>query len=256
MTQLTPKVYSIEGITHPDPRGKVFPYLFVEDQDNLTLIDPAFLSQLPILENYLLDIGYDIKNVKRIILTHIHVDHAQAANEVKRKSGAKIYSHWIEARYLGHDPPYSGPPSTQETIVKFQTLGISITALLKQYGSLEVEPIIVDEQVTDGDMIGSLKVIHTPGHTPGHISLYYEKDKLLLGADSIYKHVFGAEGMYISAPQVSIDPVTAILSAQRLSKVNFDKLLMAHQDSPIMEGGKQVVEKLVAESLQKLKNNS
>ena len=38
--------------------------------------------------------------------------------------------------------------------------------------------------------------------------------------------------MYISAPQVSIDPVTAIVSAQRLSKVNFDKLLMARQDSP------------------------
>jgi len=50
----------------PDPRGKVFHYLFVEDQDNLTLIDPSFLSQLPILENYLLDIGYDIKNIKRI----------------------------------------------------------------------------------------------------------------------------------------------------------------------------------------------
>ena len=49
---------------------------------------------------------------------------------------------------------------------------------------------MVDEQVSDGDVIGSLKVIHTPGHTPGQISLYYEKGKLLLGADSIYKHVF------------------------------------------------------------------
>ena len=103
MTQITPKVYSIDGIVHPDPRGKVFPYLFVEDQDNLTLIDQAFLSQLPMIEEYILDIGYDIKNVKRIILTHVHVDHAQAANEVKRKSGAKIYSHWIEAGYLSHD---------------------------------------------------------------------------------------------------------------------------------------------------------
>ena len=44
----------------------------------------------------------------------------------------------------------------------------------------------------------------------------------------IYKHVFGAEGMYISEPQVSMDPTTVIVSAQRLSKVNFDKLLMAH----------------------------
>ena len=192
MTQITPKVYSIEGITHPDPRGKVFPYLFVEDQD-LILIDPSFLSQLPILENYLLDIGYDIKNIKRIILTYVHVDHSQAANEIKKRSGAKIYSHWIESRYLIHDPPYQGPPTTQETVDKLEKLGISMRALIKEYGSFEVEPISVDEQVSDGDMIGSLKVIHTPGHTPGHISLYYEKDKLLLGADSIYKHVFGAE---------------------------------------------------------------
>ncbi len=122
-------------------------------------------------------------------------------------------------------------------------------ALIKEYGSFEVEPISVDEQVSDGDTIGSLKVIHTPGH----ISLYYEKDKLLLGADSIYKHVFGAEGMYIFAPQVSIDPVTAIVSAQRLSKVNFDKLLMAHQDSPLLEWARGAVETLVAESIQKLK---
>jgi glyoxylase-like metal-dependent hydrolase (beta-lactamase superfamily II) len=81
-------------------------------------------------------------------------------------------------------------------------------------------------------MIGSLKVIHTPGHTPGHMSLYYEEDRILFGADTIYKHVFGAEGMYISPAQVSIDRPTAIVSAQRLSKVKFDKLLMSHQDFP------------------------
>jgi glyoxylase-like metal-dependent hydrolase (beta-lactamase superfamily II) len=253
MTQITSKVYSIEGITHPDPRGKVFPYLFVEDRDNLTLIDPSFLSQLPILEKYLLNVGYDIKNVRHIILTHVHVDHSQAANEIKKRSGAKIYSHWIESRYLSHDPPYQGPPTTQDTVDKLEKLGVSMKALIKEYGSFEVEPTRVDEQVSDGDMIGSLKVIHTPGHTPGHISLYYEKDKLLLGADSIYKHVFGAEGMYISAPQVSIDPVTAIISAQRLSKVNFDKLLMAHQDSPLLEGARGAVETVVAQSIQKLK---
>jgi glyoxylase-like metal-dependent hydrolase (beta-lactamase superfamily II) len=253
MTEITKNVYSIEGMTHPDPHGKVFPYVFVEDEDNLTLIDPGFLSKLPILENYLLDIGYDIKSVKRIILTHIHVDHSQAANEVKRKSGARIYSHWIEARYLAHDPPYMGPPSTQDSIKKLEKLGVSLKSLTKEYGSLEVEPISVDEQVSDGDMIGSLKVIHTPGHTPGHISLYYEKDKLLLGADSIYKKVFGSEGMYISAPLVSMDPITAIVSAQRLSKVNFDKLLMAHQDSPLLEGAREAVEKLVAEYIGNLK---
>ena len=255
MVEITKNVHSIEGITHPDPRGKVFPYLFIEEENSkdLTLIDPSFLSQLPILENYLLNAGYDIKNVKRIILTHVHIDHVQAANEIKKKTGAKIYSHWIEANYLAHNPPYNGPPTTQETIDKLKKLGISIEELEKKYGSFEVEPIIVDQQVSDGDTIGSLKVIHTPGHTPGHISLYYEKDGTIFGADSIYKHVFGADGMYISAPAVSIDSVTAVVSAERISKIKFDKLLMAHQDSPLLERARETVEKLVSDSIQKLR---
>ena len=113
--------------------------MFVEDQNNLTLIDPSFLSQLPILESYLLDIGYDIKNVKRIILTHVHVDHSQAANEIRRRSGAKIYSHWIEALYLAHNPPYQGPPTTKETADKLEKLGVSIRGLIKEYGSFEAQ---------------------------------------------------------------------------------------------------------------------
>ena len=67
MTQITNNVYSIEGMVHPDPRGKVFPYLFVEDENNLTLIDHGFLSQLPVLEKYIQDIGYEFKNIKRMI---------------------------------------------------------------------------------------------------------------------------------------------------------------------------------------------
>jgi glyoxylase-like metal-dependent hydrolase (beta-lactamase superfamily II) len=130
------------------------------------------------------------------------VDHAQAANEVKRKSGAKIYSHWIEARYLGQNPPYLGPPSAQETVKKLEKLGVSMGALIKEYGSLDVDPISVDEQLSDGDMIRSLKVIHTPGHTPGHISLYYEKDKFLLGADSIYKHIWSRGYVYICTSSI------------------------------------------------------
>jgi hypothetical protein len=51
MVKITKNLHSIEGIAHPDPRGKVFPYLFIEEnQDDLTLIDPSFL---PSFHNYL-----------------------------------------------------------------------------------------------------------------------------------------------------------------------------------------------------------
>ena len=54
-----------------------------------------------------------MRNVKRIILTHLHIDHMQAAHEIRKRTGAKIYSHWIEAGYLAHNPPYNGPPTIQ-----------------------------------------------------------------------------------------------------------------------------------------------
>ena len=79
MVEITKQVHSVDGFTHPFPGGKVVPYIFIENEDDLTLIDPSFLPQLPILENYLVNAGYDIRNVKRIILTHLHIDHAQAA---------------------------------------------------------------------------------------------------------------------------------------------------------------------------------
>jgi hypothetical protein len=84
------------------------------------------------------------------------------------------------------------------------------------------------------------------------MSLYYEEDRILFGADTIYKHVFGAEGMYIAPPIVSIDSVTATVSVQRLSKIKFDKLLMSHQDSPLLERARETVEKLVSDALLKL----
>ena len=142
--------------------------------------------------------------------------------------------------------------ATQEILKKS---GLSLEELTKKFGSINLEPIIVDNQVSDGDLIGSLKVIHTPGHTPGHISLYYE-DKIIFGADSIYKNVFGADHMYIAPAIVSIDPVTAVLSAQRLSKIKFDKLLMSHQDSPLVERARETVEQLVSNTIKQTRSQN
>jgi hypothetical protein len=60
--------------------------------------------------------------------------------------------------------------------------------------------------------------------------------------------------MYIAPPIVSIDPVTAAVSAQRLCRIKFDKLLMSHQDSPLVERARETVEELVSNTFQKLNN--
>ena len=72
------------------------------------------------------NIGYSIKDINRIVLTHVHIDHIQAVNEIKKLSGghAKIYSHWAEAGYLANNPYYQGPPTHEAISQILQTYGI------------------------------------------------------------------------------------------------------------------------------------
>jgi glyoxylase-like metal-dependent hydrolase (beta-lactamase superfamily II) len=260
MVEITSGVHSIDGLDHPIPGVGIVPYLVEEEQqqpDDLTLIDTCYISELPKLETYISNIGYKMKNIRRIILTHIHPDHTEAANEVRKRTGAKIYSHWSEAAYLAQNPKYQGPP-THETLQSIlQKFGVKMEDLIKKFGQMQVEPILVDEQLKDGDNIGrSLQVIHTPGHTPGHISLYHKEYRIIFGADLLFNSVFGIDGLFIPSSLVSIDPLTAAISAQRVSRIKFDKLLLAHQSAPILEDAQRAVEKVATNALEKSKSEA
>ena len=91
-------------------------------------------------------------NIKYIINTHGHVDHISGNTEMKKKTGAQIIIHKDDAELLVFTPPM----------------------VFKMFGAEQSPP--ADITVNDGDLITvgglSLKVIHTPGHSPGGMSLY------------------------------------------------------------------------------------
>ena len=234
MTKLTDKIHSIDGLDHPFGIY-ITPYIFEEDgPEDLTLIDTCYQAELPKLLSRFTDEGYDIKNVKRLILTHTHVDHVQAANEVKKITNAKVYSHWIEAGFLNNDPPYYGPPSHEALGKKLADLGIKEEQVEKKFGSLARDPVVADYWLSEGDKVGRLKVIHSPGHTLGHMSLYSEEDGAVIGGDFLFKDVLGSDGLFLPK-WVSIDPVLAGVSARRIAQLHFDKLLLGHQNEPLLD---------------------
>lgn len=258
MVEITRGVHSIDDLGYPVPGVGFVSYIVEEKENDLTLIDTCFRSELPKLEDYIKNSGYELKQIRRIILTHVHIDHIQATNELRKKvaEDVKIYAHWIDAAYISQDPSYHGPPSHEQLKELFEKFGVKLEDLPKRFGPMTVDAIYIDEQIQDGDAIGSLKVIHTPGHTPGHISLYSEKHRIIFGADFLFKSVFGTEGLFIPIipnAMVSIDPITAAISAKRISRVNFDKLLLAHQDSPVLENAQKEVEKAATEAIRNLK---
>jgi glyoxylase-like metal-dependent hydrolase (beta-lactamase superfamily II) len=138
---------------------------------------------------------------------------------------------------LSHNPPYHGPPDINIYRQLFQKFGIHEEDVIKKFKKLDVDPIQVDEQVKDGDFIKSLKVIHTPGHT----SLILEDQKLLFGADVLWNSAQEG-GLVIPPSYFTLDMVTAMVSVMRVSQLNFDKLLLGHQDEPILENAQEKVQ--------------
>jgi glyoxylase-like metal-dependent hydrolase (beta-lactamase superfamily II) len=129
---------------------------------------------------------------------------------------------------------------------------LKIQDVTKKFGKLDVDPITVDEELKDGDKIKSLKVIHTPGHTPGHMSLYLEDQRTVFGADVLW-NMRNSGGLAIPPSYFTLDEVTAAVSVMRISQLNFDMLLLGHQDNIISENAQNVVGVTAKERIRKLK---
>jgi glyoxylase-like metal-dependent hydrolase (beta-lactamase superfamily II) len=247
MVQITSQIHSIDGLDHPIPTVGMVSYLIEENPRDYTLIDTCFTCSIPAFESYLSKSDIDIKDINRIILTHLHPDHVEAANEIRRKTGAKVYSHWIEAIYLSHELQYDGPPDKDAFEHVLKVMGTNIENVSKKFGKIIVGPIVIDRLLKDGDTIGhTLQVIHTPGHTPGHISLYDREHQIVIGGDILFNSILNIEGPFIPPPAVTKDWETSIISARRLLNLKFEKLLLAHQSTPILENAQQMIEKAVA----------
>jgi glyoxylase-like metal-dependent hydrolase (beta-lactamase superfamily II) len=91
-----------------------------------------------------------------------------------------------------------------------------------------LEPVGIDEYVEDGtrlDLAGGTRVISTPGHTPGHISLYIERSKVLIAGDALT-----AERGSLNGPNLSmtLEMRTAIQSVRRLADLEIDTIVCYH----------------------------
>src|SRR5262245_6747159 len=195
----------VHRISVPTPFyvGPVNVYLIQEDP--LTLIDvgPRTDDAIEALRSGLARLGHRIADIKRIIITHAHADHYGLARTVAEESGATVFIHSWDASAVLPEPNYSayrglltaaGVPA--ETIDRMEA---GQARFLGWAHPLEQVETLVDEDEIEFEH-ESLTVLHTPGHTPGSISLARLSNRLIFSSDTVLKNI-------TPNPVLSPDPI-------------------------------------------------
>lgn len=161
-------------------RGYVRAFL-VEDGSDLTLIDTLGDSHPFLVLAAVRRLGRSITDLKRIWLTHAHFSHLCGLAALKRMSGATVASHEWEAGIIAGERK-----AERVSIVPKRPLAAYFPfQFAAALGIGTHEPCEVEEALVDGHEAGGLTVVHTPGHTPGHLAFWAEKQGVLLAGDAI-----------------------------------------------------------------------
>ena len=194
------------------PRGIVKSFLVTGDQ-RLILVDTGFSdADADIIMDAIKDMGHEHSELKLCVLTHRHGDHTGGLKKLKKTLKFEVMAHELD-----------------------------MPAIQKSTGH-DVEHVVKGgERLPD---CGGINVLHTPGHTAGHISLHLPCIKTMIAGDAI---VSAGEHLVVSPAYLSSDPEAANESVKRLIAMNLDleRLLVGHGDD-VYEGAKDNMARIFA----------
>lgn len=175
--------------------------VYVVGKGPLTLIDagPKIKGAVNFLRRELNGMGFDFRDIEKIIVTHGHVDHFGLAARIRDAAGhgIKILAHPEEKWRMSTENFEAGLWSQEanELMVMAGTPEEEIEKARKRFRAMSnlAEPLDEVDFLEDGDELeGSgfeLKVIHTPGHTAGSICLLEMRSRVLFSGDTVIKHI-------------------------------------------------------------------
>lgn len=183
MKQITNSLYQLN-------LGPVNTFI-IDDTAGLTLIDTGLKGSISKIFSALEKAGKSPRDIRRIILTHAHPDHAGSAAELKKRLNIPVFAHidavrLIESGLSGDRPIYLSPGLDNWLIYNL---------FIRSAGNT-IDSLTIDQHLNDRDILpfaGGIQVMHTPGHATGHISLLLKQERVLIAGD-ICAHAFSLAG--------------------------------------------------------------
>lgn len=193
---MTPKVRRIE-IPTPFPVGSVNAWLLVGEP--LTLVDcgPLTDEAWAELRAGVEAAGHRLDEVRRLVLTHPHPDHAGLAERVRRVSGCTVYAHPVDRGRL-LDLPGAWDEIAEFIVEACRRGGTPADRAEAVAGNLRVlqgyaEPLSSLETLDEGDLLAAggtdWQVLHTRGHARGALCLWDRREGVLVSGDTLLAHI-------------------------------------------------------------------
>jgi len=223
-------------------KSEIHPVI-IEDANGLILFDAGYPNQKAEFESALSALGFNVEDISKVVISHHDHDHIGSLNDLKEKnSKLKVIADKIE------EPFISGKEKSLR-LIQAEKYNEGLTGNDKLFGEQFVKYLetinvcAVDYTVCDGDyVINGVRVFSTPGHTPGHISLYLEDAKTLLVGDAL---AIENNKLVLANPQFTLDKVAAMKSIKKIIELKPKKIICYHGKEftgSVYEGLKKVIE--------------
>lgn len=196
------------------------------DSENMVLVDVGYGGQLDVLKDAFNKEGVDFKKVNKVIITHQDLDHFGGLADMVDAS-----NHPIEIMAHEEDKPYI---KGEKPLVRLNENFLNILPedrrnmvkqTYKNFRTVDVNTVLSDDE--ELNYVGGIRVIHTPGHTPGHICLYHHPSKTLIVGDAL-----NITDGTLTGPRKDIlmegDYETALGSLQKLLKFDVENIITYH----------------------------
>lgn len=198
------------------------------DENEIVLVDTGIPGQLEGIQGAMIEAGVPFEKLSKVILTHQDIDHIGSLPELLKAAGhpIEVLAHEEEKPYIEGDKPQI-KINPERTAKMLETLP---EEQRKKILALFGKPITakVNKTISDGELLpycGGITIIYTPGHTPGHVSLYHEQSKTLITGDALVI----ADGKLMGpVPQNTPDMETALKSIKKFTEYDIDTVICYH----------------------------
>lgn len=185
---------------------------FLLDGPDVILIDTGFKKDDIKILNALKELNKQPSDIKHIILTHSHPDHAGALADLVKITGAKTYMHFEDAALI-----QQGLAGRLPHEVSPEILNKILYHLFIKRSANKNDVVQIDVELKDNDKLdlaGGIQVIYTPGHSLGHVCLYLSGMDLLIAGD-ICSNMMGLKlSTVYESRKVGIDSIKKAASLQ------------------------------------------